>query len=665
MINLKTFDRIEDKIDNISKSIVDKNYQLIKDVIAEEITYKENTFFDYSKLATAIYDIIYRHYISVPDIITDSSLIDDIIVEATIEGKYITPRNVKELRQWLQTKLLPEIQKEMVSPETDIKHKDKFITLVDKAISFHIDAGKEIQFLDTQELRYILYHFIFEQNASLTLMTQLDMITGIINGSLITDYDDKMSDEVFVTNLTKWLKYHVIPYIYENKRTYESKKNEEFKKEQPKPISSYELIPELKQIDYEIDINSKLYERISNIVRSFYESFYDKTSLCTYYTYYFLKLKGIIDFDYEFRLLENKLYTDFYNYGIFAILGELRHFLGQFMLKKVDYSTIDMNNYIDYPTYDKPQFTFRNGFSENVTEITKCVEISVEDVYKIIKIEMIYFYTNKRHHKSMIPDSKESLIIRDIEFLYLIEKHFGYLTKPELILKIALKAFNVTEKNNEQCYWSEAYGGEAWASITKTMLSRNFITSKTIFVDTCWSLQHNTQLFLDKVYNDGITELRDYLSEIKDGLFKNVYECAIESNPKLDRFIYRDIVLKNDTNVPNAHYKFIPEPQHGRFNYEESEAYLENRERREKLPEKEDVDITKYLDKNKYKLYEEIDGTWGLNTAQINNIQPFVRNNPHVELIIDQSPYRYITDLDSIMKYMNEKYPLSQKIKIT
>jgi len=379
-----------------------------------------------------------------------------------------------------------------------------------------------------------------------------------INEDEILGYSDEIYDKLFTNlqqkfskeykkNIFQWLKHAVIPCII--KIINKDKQKDEY-------------VPEIKQIDFTIKEESPLYKRMNIIVRNFYDSFYTHDSLCLYYTYYILKLKGNTDFDLEFRELEDKLYRDFYNYGIFAIIGELRHFIGVFhyTYKYPNHKEIEIGDYIPYRS-GKEQHKFKPGFKEVVTDIAKCVKIDVKDIYKIINIDEINKHTSYRYNNRDI-DDKENLIIRDTEFLYLIEKYFGYYTRPEFILKVAVKAFSITKENLSTCRWSESYGGEAWGTIARTILHRKDTTSKTIFVDTCWSLQHNTALFINKVYSqDGnrsdnsLSLVKYYLTEIKDGLFKNVYNCAIKYNTKLDRFIYKTLILENDASVPDAKYK--------------------------------------------------------------------------------------------------------------
>ncbi len=780
LINIKLnpmFDKFKSKADAISKNIDnEKNYQLIKNAISDKITYKENTFFNYTKLCNILYKIIFEKNIDISYIVSTSDMTDIILNESLIEGKTFTHENRKELTEWLHYTLIPEIVKQIALAEKDKymnddeqpnteTNKDNLLELIDKAISFKIDAEKEIKFLDTAELGNILYSFIFEQNSSLKEMTRPEIITGIINECLIVDHENLMSDEIFISSITRWLKYHVIPYIYEHKEEYEAEdkevistgfsglpeKDEMVSKSQitacifplnlnyiskekfdqlPKDIINiihdyinnygydieyytlinaknvyYEIISkneiseqlkstllkwldkavipciisttekkeyisDFKQIEFEINKASLLYKRMDKIVRDFYDSFYlTQKQLCLYYTYYILRLKENHDFDFEFRESENKLYKDFYNYGIFACIGELRHFLETFHFT---YYTGEIKRTEEISKYIKNLYTtteqtiFKPGFKKLTSDISECVGIDVEDIYKIINIDKMHTYTQNLYSRRYNLDEKENKIIKDIEFLYLIEKYFGYFTRPDNILKVSLKSFNISKDNKIKCRWSESYGGEAWGSIAKTMLHRSNLVSKTIFVDTCWSLQHNTNLFLDKVCcydckGNNFSLIKNYLTEIKDGLFKNVYECALKHNKKLDRFIYKNLILENDKSVPEAKYteKYNYTEREPRQRREPDYERSDYEQKRRRLPEKEDINIVQFDDEQKYKVYKEIDENYGLKNAEIYKLEYGWKDNPDVEIIIDSAPFKWITDLNSIMKYMNEHYPLS------
>ena len=686
--------------------------------------------------------------------------------------------------------------------------------LVYKAMTFHVGAEKEVQFIDIEELGSILYSFIFDQNTTLGDMVQEEMLLGIIES--VADNEDKMRDETFVSSIQRWLKYHVIPYIYENMKNIDvskkvteysdeiaeerdyngtlehkhksndywhsatrvhapyitksmlpqghvlqefvdvSKKVSEFtsiylEKPLPKALSEtlfgvttskkvrneiiskeeiekciypfdlgfeianmlmskedsdyidiirlvdilYEyaneyankykyvshndmmyifenkyllsdklsipsesklkikkwlsrivspcinsvvkrnieeqkkLTSQLKKLDYTIDENSKLYQRMSSIVRSFYESFYDESSLCLYYIYYVLNLKGNKDFDYEFRTLENKLYVDFYNYGIFAVLGELKHFVDMFYFgKDAKEDDVSLYSFITYVHDNGGHRTmFRKGSDEFISNVSKCIGVDEKSIYKIIQINEIE--KNVSVAKEGI-DIKEAYIIRDIKFLYLIEKYFGYFTRPEFILKMANKVFGVEDV---KCHWLSSYGGKAWESISKTMLNRKNMVSKTTFVDTCWSLQHNTELFINKVFNkeENIYILKRYLTDVKNGKFDRVYKCAIKHNPKLDRYVYKNLIL-------------------------EGEGQSKEKEEEEKVTIQY---LSNLSEEDRIIAYDKLIETFGIKNMKIYQITYDI-TNPLVEIIILDSRIKYVTYLDSIHNYLNKRYPIEE-----
>ena len=324
------------------------------------------------------------------------------------------------------------------------------------------------------------------------------------------------------------------------------------------------------KIDVNIDTDSELYHRINEIVRSFYDSFWDTSSLCLYYTYYLLRLKGNYDFDFEFKTLENKLYKDFYNYGIFATLREMRYFV-EYFYYITNTREIPLDKFIEYelpvaPSLSPTLFTIHENteyyeikFEELISKISNYVGINSKIIIDIIKINLIDRYYNLH----IIPievenaiDNKEMYISINTKFLYLVENNTNFFTNSKSTLKLATSIF---ENKNENCHWSVFMGGEPWASISKTLLNQDKFESKMAFVDTCWSLEHNTSIFINKIYNKNVKNdnnppLKHYLNEIKIGYFGELYSCAKNYNLKLDRFTYRDIISANDYSLTTTYH---------------------------------------------------------------------------------------------------------------
>ena len=69
--------------------------------------------------------------------------------------------------------------------------------------------------------------------------------------------------------------------------------------------------------------------------------------------------------------------------------------------------------------------------------------------------------------------------------------------------------------------WSTNYGGHAWSSIAKVLISRELEqTTAHTFVDSCWGLQHNTGSYFNKWWS--ITSLSEYLNHNLEGRY-----CAL------------------------------------------------------------------------------------------------------------------------------------------
>ncbi len=86
------------------------------------------------------------------------------------------------------------------------------------------------------------------------------------------------------------------------------------------------------------------------------------------------------------------------------------------------------------------------------------------------------------------------------------------------------QGLNVLNKALE-CYksgdWSTSFGGKAWAKVTEVLIRHiKGEDTETMFVDTVWSLQHNTTYILDKFWN--INNLQKVLNLKFEGKIKEL-----------------------------------------------------------------------------------------------------------------------------------------------
>ena len=84
---------------------------------------------------------------------------------------------------------------------------------------------------------------------------------------------------------------------------------------------------------------------------------------------------------------------------------------------------------------------------------------------------------------------------------YWIRKQYG-----TVALRWLVQAYNATHR------WKSGYGGEAWGNISNTLLQWEIGNiSDTVFVDTCWGLQHNGGKYFDKWWNTyGLASVLDH-----------------------------------------------------------------------------------------------------------------------------------------------------------
>jgi len=415
------------------------------------------------------------------------------------------------------------------------------------------------------------------------------------------------------------------------------------------PIIYNGSFAKLEPFNDKIDENSELYKKIFKIVTNFYKSLSDTSTLCLYYTYYKLKLKGIHDFDYEFQLLENSLYNDFYYYALSQILDEGTTSL--YIMDCHEYETESsigsygaIENYINKKYKNIMPINIVlisefDAFNKSVEAISKYKEIKKADIYNLIKLHQLQKYllynsnTKERNLKIKKYGSiihkihevwgyhQEIHMLSSIDFLYLVEKNLNYFTNPDYILKLMIKIF----KENNFCYMTnEQFGGKRWKLITEIILSRDSMT-KTMFIDTCWALQHNTNLALFSINSDEY--ILRFLEDIKNGVFKYIYYCAKEHNPKLERYIYKNAILENEINEP-LDYTYI--------------------------------DFTKYIKNNQSLLlfddkdtdYNDLDEKYGLRNATITKLNNEL--NPIIKLTFPNIDITYTTELDSFIKYINK-----------
>ena len=90
--------------------------------------------------------------------------------------------------------------------------------------------------------------------------------------------------------------------------------------------------------------------------------------------------------------------------------------------------------------------------------------------------------------------------------------------------KMGNRALELAELTFQQPGWRSSFGGYAWAGITRVL--RSYLEGQIndrIFVDRCWSLQHNSGCALNKLYS-----VRD-LAEVLEAHGKDDYSTLVRN----------------------------------------------------------------------------------------------------------------------------------------
>jgi len=183
-------------------------------------------------------------------------------------------------------------------------------------------------------------------------------------------------------------------------------------------------------------------------VRIFYPVISRPVRYCSlfYSLYYLYVIKGNTELKKLYTDIVSALYDAFYYYGIYTVARELRHIHDNFYY----------DEYISEASPSVTGLTIINFFKNREY-------IHVETHYKPVK-----------------------------KFCNLIDANLKAFSKPSPFLSAAYSIFS------NHGYWYPGYGGEAYAKIAKIIQSRSS-TTPVIFIDTCWNIQHNTEIWLNKV----------------------------------------------------------------------------------------------------------------------------------------------------------------------
>ena len=254
---------------------------------------------------------------------------------------------------------------------------------------------------------------------------------------------------------------------------------------------------------------------IEKIVDEFYDIIaYAHYHCCYYYIlYYLVRVAGIKGLQSELDYEESKLARAFYYYGIYSVARELRHLDGKYLCPTEKWKPTEKFHLTLVCSHGDYARALRQAIKDGLIPPLSDREISniATFMHRYYKIAERIFYLGK---------SKEEIV----DFLSIIEREFHAFSKPKQFLQKAVIVFRAGELGINGYGWEKLYGGRTWAKIAETLLNKDRV-SKTVFVDMCWAIQHNSEVWLDKVEKQWTyNELKELLTHKMQGRIKELFD---------------------------------------------------------------------------------------------------------------------------------------------
>ncbi len=281
---------------------------------------------------------------------------------------------------------------------------------------------------------------------------------------------------------------------------------------------------------------------LDDIIESVYELSHNVVKYASlYYTYYTLNFKGIKDFDYEFRTLENRLYEDFYYLYLFFIMQEVIVFeesgQGSWGFQVRDGTNSDPHA-VDFLLGDEKTLN-----EDVINAIIKCTGCDPEFIWNIVEL-------NVNYPKNMKKDLFNFLTEDELKSrFHYIENKFGWLSNSREFLAQMKKLVDVEHRSedNGSNYICDGFSNSDINSSIIHFLTETVNESKTTFVDIAWSISHHDFLILEFIGSDDLLPV--LLHEVMFDNYANVYDIAKLADTRLDRFLYKSILIGEQSNA--------------------------------------------------------------------------------------------------------------------
>jgi len=261
---------------------------------------------------------------------------------------------------------------------------------------------------------------------------------------------------------------------------------------------------------------------IDEKVQSFVDEFSNPLKSCAqFYGYYYLsEVERVQALDFDLQQATNKLYDDFYNYGIYAITRELYNARNQTVESYGRLRRVAENNNI--PTRqrsDKDNSDTAGLFI--VANMARSRFDKLLDAYIQDNIEKSTNATLSSRHtgadilslirsiESLVEDNvqdRDKKIQRIFDACHIAEREMSAFSHPDDYIQTVQATFQALN-------WNPPFGGQAWADICTTLRDRGNTTDK-IWVDMMWATEHNTSNWVNKVpYEEDINQ---YIQAVND-----------------------------------------------------------------------------------------------------------------------------------------------------
>ena len=262
--------------------------------------------------------------------------------------------------------------------------------------------------------------------------------------------------------------------------------------------------------------------RLKSIVREFYSVASKPMQYASlFYVYYYLvEVEDTRELKKRFVELCNKLEEAFYWYGIYSC-----------------------SEHLSYAT--EGILVFGEGVYEEGYELKDLLKIMHGTIEKRVMEYSEYISERLRLFEGR-GKGLEFVTTNCID----AEETIKCFSNPSLFLEVAELWYGLNKENtNGMCWWEEGFGGESWAKICRT-LNRKSAVNRTMFVDACWGMHHNTGIWLnyiflerkddDAVESEKALKILDDLEKLLDDNFEGsmdkVFDVAVTWDKDLERF---------------------------------------------------------------------------------------------------------------------------------